>query len=100
MWKFWRRGTQRKRCLLVIVSLMLLAGGALAETCFAPSQPFVPNDQQAAQEFADLIRNDFENYIQDIQNYFRCLDSERARAFQEAREVSEEYGRFLGSLER
>jgi hypothetical protein len=79
---------------------MFLASSALAETCFAPSQPFVPNDPQAAQEFADLIRNDFENYIQDIQSYFRCLDSERARAFQEAREVSEEYGRFLGSLER
>ena len=86
--------------MLVIVSLMFLAGSALADTCFAPSQPFVPNDPQAAQEFADLIRNDFENYIQDIQSYFRCLDSERARAFQEAREVSEEYGRFIGSLER
>lgn len=86
--------------MLVVASLMFLAGVALAETCFAPSRPFVPNDPQAAQESSDLIRNDFENYIQDIQSYFRCLDSERARAFQEAREVSEEYGRFLGSLER
>ena len=73
---------------------MFLADNALAETCFAPSRPFVPNDPQAAQEYADLIRNDFEAYIQAIQNYFRCLDDERARAFQEAREVSEEYGRF------
>ena len=30
-----------------------------------------------------------------IQSYFRCLDSERGRAFEEAREVSEDYGRFL-----
>ncbi|MEH6832751.1 MAG: hypothetical protein V7661_18115 [Sulfitobacter sp.] len=73
---------------------MFLADSALAETCFAPSRPFVPNDPQAAQKYADLIRNDFEAYIQDIQSYFRCLDDERARAFQEAREVSEEYGRF------
>jgi len=77
---------------------MLLAGGVLAETCFAPSRPFVPNGTQAAQEFADLIRNDFKGYIMDIQSYFRCLDDERARAFHEAREVSEEYGRFLGSV--
>ena len=91
---------QRNRCVLVIVSLMFLADSALAETCFAPSRPFVPNDPQAAQEYADLIRNDFEAYIQDIQSYFRCLDDERARAFQEAREVSEEYGRFLGLVER
>ena len=91
---------QRNRCVLVIVYLMFLAGGALSETCLAPPRPFVPNDPQAAQEYADLIRNDFEAYIQDIQSYFRCLDDERARAFQEAREVSEEYGRFLGSIER
>jgi len=79
---------------------MFLAGVASAETCLAPSRPFVPSDPQAAQEYADLIRNDFEAYIQGIQRYFRCLDNERARAFQEAREVSEEYGRFLGSVER
>lgn len=84
--------------MLVFVSLMFLAGGALAETCLAPSRPFVPIDPQAAQEFSDLIRNDFEAYIRDIQSYFRCLDDERARAFHEAREVSEEYGRFLGSV--
>jgi hypothetical protein len=60
----------------------------------------VPSDPQAAREYADLIQNDFEIYIQDIQSYFRCLDDERARAFQEAREVSAEYGRFLGTLER
>ncbi|SFD22938.1 hypothetical protein SAMN04488094_12167, partial [Tropicimonas isoalkanivorans] len=46
-------------------------------------------------DYAAIIRSDFENYIQDIQSYFRCLDSERARAFEEAREVSEDYGRFL-----
>ena len=54
-----------------------------------------PSDSQAAREYADIIRGDFEDYIQDIQNYFRCLDGERARAFEEAREVSEDYGRFL-----
>ena len=82
------------------VFLMFLGGGASAQTCFAPARPFVPSDPQAAQEYAYLIRTDFEVYIQDIQSYFRCLDDERARAFQEAREVSEEYGRFLGLVER
>nr|WP_237685067.1 hypothetical protein [Szabonella alba] len=49
--------------------------------------------------YADLIRGDFESYIADVQDYFRCLDEERARAFVEAREVSEEYGRFIEALE-
>lgn len=99
-WAFWRARMHGNRSVQIIVFLILWAGGASAQTCFAPSRPFVPSDPQAAQEYADLIRADFEVYIQDIQSYFRCLDDERARAFQEAREVSEEYGRFLGSVER
>lgn len=99
-WVFKRIRLLRNRYVPGIVFLIFLAGGASAETCLAPSRPFVPSDPQAAQEHADLIRNDFEAYIKDIQRYFRCLDNERARAFQEAREVSEEYGRFLESVER
>lgn len=49
--------------------------------------------------YADLIRGDFEAYIADVQDYFRCVDEERARVFAEAREVSEDYGRFLNAVE-
>lgn len=78
-----------------MVILACLPGAGVAESCLAPPRPFVPSDSEAARDYANLIRGDFETYIQDIQSYFRCLDSERARAFEEAREVSEEYGRFL-----
>lgn len=49
--------------------------------------------------YADLLRSDFEGYTADIQGYFRCLDAERQRAFQDAREVSEDYGRLVELLE-
>ena len=78
-----------------MVILACFPGAGVAASCLAPPRPFLPSDSQAARDYADLIRGDFETYIQDIQSYFRCLDSERARAFEEAREVSEEYGRFL-----
>lgn len=71
------------------------AGPVVAETCLAPMAPFVPDDPQIVLEYRDIIRKDFELYIRDIEQYFRCLDSERARAFEEAREVSAAYGRFL-----
>ena len=71
----------------------------LAESCFAPPRPFLPSDSRAILDYEDIIRQDFENYISDIQSYFRCLDGERARAFEEAREVSEDYGRFLQVME-
>jgi hypothetical protein len=78
-----------------MVILACFPGAGVAASCLAPPRPFLPSDSQAARDYADLIRGDFETYIEDIQRYFRCLDSERARAFEEAREVSEEYGRFL-----
>ncbi len=83
------------RCALAKSMLMVLAGAANAESCLAPQRPFVPSDPQAARDYADIIRSDFEFYVRDIQRYFRYLDEERARAFDEVREVSEEYGRFL-----
>ena len=78
-----------------MVILACIPGAGVAESCLAPPRPFLPSDSQAARDYADLIRGDFEVYIEDIQSYFHCLDGERARAFEEAREVSEEYGRFL-----
>jgi hypothetical protein len=81
--------------LAAVLILLVVPGAGFAESCFALARPFLPSDSQAARDYADIIRGDFEDYIQDIQSYFRCLDSERARAFEEAREVSEDYGRFL-----
>jgi hypothetical protein len=78
-----------------IVLTYVASGAAWAETCFPPVPPFVPNDSGAVAEFSDLIGQDFETYIEDVQVYFRCLDDERARAFEEARQVSRDYERFL-----
>lgn len=75
--------------------LVLVPDVGSADSCLAPMRPYVPADSQAARDYADILRRDFETYIQDIQAYFRCLELERARAFEEAREVSEDYGRLL-----
>lgn len=88
------------RVLWAIVLLLLSTGNASAESCLAPIRPYVPDDAKAARDYADLIRRDFELYIRDIQSYFRCLEAERARAFEEARDVSEEYGRFLETIDQ
>lgn len=86
------------RVLAAITLLVTFASPTRAETCLAPMRPFVPSDAASVREYADIIRTDFELYIRDIQAYFRCLEVERARAFEEAREVSEEYGRFLQAV--
>ena len=82
---------------MIMIMLALIA--SRAESCAAPVRPFVPSDSQSARDYADIIRRDFEIYIRDIQSYFRCLEVERTRAFEEAREVSADYERFLQLVE-
>jgi len=73
---------------------------AQAETCLAPPRPYVPAEVSASREYADLIRQDFQTYFDEIEDYFRCMDEERGRAFTEAREVSQDYGRFIQAMEQ
>jgi hypothetical protein len=77
----------------VILSTLCSAG--FAQPCAAPVRPFLPNDSSSVRDYADILRRDFELYIGEIEAYFRCLDEERARAFDEAHEVSEDYAQFL-----
>ena len=82
----------------VIVLSVAVGSPASSATCLAPQRPFVPSDRAAVVAFADLIRQDFETYIRNFQRHFKCLDAERARAFEEASAVSQEYGTFLREI--
>lgn len=82
------------RAALVASALIITAVGGAQASCFPPEKPFLPADAMEVRAYADLIREDFEGYIFEVQEYFRCLDAERARVFTEAQEVSQDYGRF------
>ena len=86
---------QRLLHVQAVVILSTLCSPGFAQSCLAPARPFLPNDSSSVLVYADILRRDFDLYIADIEAYFRCLDQERARAFKEAREVSEDYARFL-----
>lgn len=81
-----------------LVAIFVLSG-QMASACVAPERPFLPESAEDVRAYADLLRADFEGYIADIQEYFRCLDAERQRAFLEAQEVSRDYGRLVEILE-
>lgn len=61
--------------------------------CIPPIRPFLPSEPSVVQAYADLLRQDFETYIEDFDAYLRCLDAERARVFEEGQEVTQEYER-------
>ena len=83
----------------LVLMIAMFAAVCPAHACSPPERPFLPASKEDMRLYADLIRGDFETYISEVQVYFRCLDEERSRAFLEAREVSEEYGRFQDALE-
>jgi len=91
--------TQRARAgYMLIISSIFMASEAQADTCFPPERPFLPADIDAAREYRDLIYEDYQRYFEDFSAYLQCLDEERARAFQEGQEVSEEYRRFFDQV--
>jgi hypothetical protein len=87
----------RNMALLTMILAALAAGRV--DACTPPERPFLPQTREDTRIYSDLIREDFETYIADVQDYFRCIDEERAETFSEAREVSEDYGRFMDALE-
>ncbi|NVK58357.1 MAG: hypothetical protein HWE26_22445 [Alteromonadaceae bacterium] len=68
---------------------------ALAQSCLAPEKPYLPTAASEVRHYADLLRQDFENYLSEVSRYFACLDEERARAYREAQEVTQQYQRFI-----
>ena len=91
--------TPRLRNVSLAVAFLIAGLSGAAAACTPPERPFPPSSPEDMRIYADLIRVDFETYIADVQEYFRCLDAERARVFAEAQEVSEDYGRFLEAVE-
>jgi hypothetical protein len=59
----------RRPGVIMPITILLLGTTAppvSAETCLAPVRPFVPRDPADARDFADIIRSDFEIYIEDM----------------------------------
>jgi hypothetical protein len=83
----------------VVLLITAFAAASPAQACTPPKRPVLPTSREDMRTYAELIRGDFETYIADVQDYFRCLDEERERAFLEAQEVSEDYGRFVEAVE-
>lgn len=80
---------------VLLMAMSLVAQQAAADTCIAPVRPYLPEEQQTVREYADLLRQDFELYVLDVSQYFRCLDQERTRAFEEAQAVTADYQRLM-----
>jgi hypothetical protein len=78
------------RFVFAALILLSLGSAALAEpmACIPPLEPFVPADDAAFREFADLVAEDFERYFSEFGPYIACLDTARQEAFDQAHRIS------------
>ncbi len=88
-----------RKAAFVLLAMVAWPQDALAPPCVPPERPYLPSTPEDTACLCRPPESDFEGYIAGVQDYFRCLDAERARAFAEAQEVSAEYGRFLEAVE-
>lgn len=78
-----------------LTAAICLGSAHAAAVCSPPVPPFVPESDEAFEEYADLISREFEAYFTDMTRYSACLDQARAELLAEAREVSRLYKDFL-----
>ena len=81
-----------ERCAL---TCLLIGHRAEAQNCLRPIAPYVPERADDIRVYSDILRLGMEACFAKMQRYFRCIDSERAEVFEEARSASEAYGRVL-----
>ncbi len=83
------------------LALALTATNVLAnDICMPPLLPYLPTTQAEADEFGSLVTEEAERYFQDTQDYLSCLDRDRVRVFQEAREFTAQYSQYINSFAR
>lgn len=74
--------------------------------CLPPEEPYVPSGDDEFRDYADMVAADFEQYFNEITDYFICMDATRQVVFERAREVSKAHQEFwqradeLGVTER
>lgn len=84
------------RAIAAAMMVLALTRPAVAQdpVCIPPQEPFIPADDAAFSEYADLVAEDFERYFSEITPYIACLDAARQEAFTRAREISAQHEAF------
>ena len=84
------------RAIATTMMFLALARPALAQdtVCSPPQEPFIPADDAAFSEYADLVAEDFERYFSEFAPYIACLDAARQEAFTRVRAISAQHDAF------
>ncbi|PHQ72143.1 MAG: hypothetical protein COB97_00120 [Paracoccus sp.] len=85
---------KREMAAAAILIFLFHPAFAQAPLCIPPEEPFVPADDAAFGDYADLVAEDFERYFSEVRPYIACLDAARQDAFARAQEISARHEAF------
>jgi len=102
-----RQSGARRTTLAAALALGLFSASAVAidvqsyaGLCVPLNPPELPSDAELVREFAELLREEFEQYLIEVTTCFQWIDAKRDRAWREAAEVTAQYGALLEALRR
>ena len=84
--------------ILAALLTVLGTGRACAEWCDPPITPMLTTPE-LAKEFREEFKGEFDQYFRAASEYAACLDTERARIFEEMQFTAQRYERFLNDSE-
>lgn len=82
---------------LAIIAIVVSAPCAFAQGCFPPEQPYAYEPPTDDPELREIVRDQYQTYIEESEGYMNCLQSEIARAQTETRDVMNRWVEYFGA---
>ena len=88
------------RLLLVLLTVILQIGSAVAQqrelgTCPVPEEPY-PYRLQKSDQLYEIAREEHQTYLEGMEFYIRCIDSERSDAVEQLKYSFQQFLRNFG----
>ncbi|OWJ69481.1 hypothetical protein CDV52_15845 [Haematobacter missouriensis] len=81
---------------LALMVFVLSAPCAVAQGCLPPEQPYPYEPPTDDPELREIVRDQYQIYIEEAEGYMNCLQSEIGRAQTETREVLNRWVQYFG----
>ncbi|OWJ77430.1 hypothetical protein [Haematobacter genomosp. 1] len=82
---------------LAIIAVVMSAPCAVAQGCLPPEPPYAYEPPTDDPELREIVRDQYQTYIEESEGYMNCLQSEIGRAQAETRDVLNRWVHYFGS---
>ena len=81
---------------IAAMAIALSVSGAFAQGCLPPEPPYAYEPPSDDPELREIVRDQYQTYIEASERYLNCLQSEIGRAQAESRDVLNRWVNYFG----